>query len=70
VTAYLDTRAVASRIGVTADTVSSYRARGYLPQPDIMLGRSPGWLPETIEAWIAARPGKGAGAGRPRKASP
>jgi len=67
VTGYLDRSAVAGLIGVTPDTLSAYRSRGYLPEPDVMLGRSPGWLPATIERWIAARPGKGAGAGRPRK---
>ena len=65
VTAVLDIAAVAARIGATPATVRSYRTRGYLPAPDVILGQSPGWLPETVEAWIAGRPGKGAGAGRP-----
>ena len=26
-----------------------------------------GWLPETIDRWNAARPGRGVGGGRPRK---
>lgn len=65
---YLDTAQVAAMAKVTPATIRSYRSRGYLPEPDAQLGQSPGWAPETIAAWLAARPGKGAGAGRPRKA--
>jgi hypothetical protein len=45
------------------------------PEPDMVLGVSrpnAGWLPEReaeLRAWHAARPGQGAGGGRPRKAS-
>ena len=43
-------------------------ATGYhLPEPDALIGSTRGWLPETIDAWNAARPGRGSGGGRPRK---
>lgn len=64
---YLTIAEVARRANVRRATIDSYRRRGYLPAPDIVVGVSPGWLPETIDTWMAARPGKGAGAGRPRK---
>ena len=31
------------------------------------IGATRGWLPETIDRWNAARPGRGVGGGRPRK---
>lgn len=43
-------------------------AKGYnLPEPDALIGATRGWLPETIDRWNAARPGRGVGGGRPRK---
>ena len=38
-----------------------------LPEPDVLIGRTRGWLPETIDEWNARRPGRGVGGGRPRK---
>lgn len=64
---YLDIRQVAVLAGVSPATLRSYRSRGYLPKPDVMLGQSPGWSPETVDAWLRYRPGKGAGSGRPRR---
>jgi len=63
----LDMPAVARRLGIAPSTVRKYRSSGRLPAPDVMLGQSPGWAPATIDAWVTQRPGKGAGAGRPRK---
>lgn len=60
---YLSLKEVGERIGS-----SNPAARGYhLPEPDALIGSTRGWLPETIDAWNAARPGRGAGGGRPRK---
>lgn len=56
---------VAKRLGVT--TAAAAQARG-LPEPDVLVGTTRGWRPETIEAWIPTRPGRGVGGGRPRKA--
>lgn len=62
--ALLDSEAVAALLGIAVGSVARYRTRGTLPDPDVMLGRSPGWWPATILAWQAARPGR---TGRPRK---
>ncbi|MEV2277687.1 hypothetical protein AB0I72_19075 [Nocardiopsis sp. NPDC049922] len=40
---------------------------GDFPPPDRKYGRSPVWLPETIDQWVENRPGRGAGGGRPPK---
>ena len=62
---YLSRSEFAERIGVKMDSLSRYK----LPDPDVVIGVSgkrvtAGWLPETVDAWNSARPGKG---GRPRK---
>lgn len=50
---YLSRPEVAARIGVKKDTLNRYK----LPEPDAQIGaRQVGWLPETIDAWNAARP--------------
>lgn len=64
---------VGELLGVDVATVRRYRmadrARYGFPEPDGVLGRTPWWSRATIDAWVAARPGKGAGAGRPKKAA-
>lgn len=77
--AYLDLRAVAGRLGLSYETVRSYHTKaeahrrtgavrpGDLPPPDDTFGRSPVWREATIDQWLAGRPGRGAGGGRPRK---
>lgn len=57
---YLSRAEFAERIGVQSATLGRYK----LPEPDAMVGSARGWLPETVDAWNASRPGKGAGAGR------
>lgn len=62
---YLSRSEFAERIGVKMDTLSRYK----LPDPDVVIGASgkratAGWLTETVDAWNAARPGRG---GRPRR---
>lgn len=59
-TEYLGVKQVAERLGVTPGGLLNLR----LPEPDALIGRTRGWLPATIDAWNAARPGHG---GRPRK---
>lgn len=65
---YLDPAAFAAELGVKLPTLHSYKHRGLLPEPDDHFGQTPVWLPETVAAFKAARPGRGAGGGRPRKA--
>lgn len=64
---YLSLADIAERVGVEASTIRTYRSQGRLPEPDAMTGPTPGWLPETVDEWMAARPGRGVGGGRPRK---
>jgi hypothetical protein len=53
---YLSRTEVAQRIGVTPGALSRYK----LPEPDAVIGTVRGWRPDTIDAWQAARPGRGA----------
>lgn len=62
-TRYLSLTEVAARLGITTGALAGYK----LPEPDALTGRTRGWLPETIDQWNAARPGRGVGGGRPRK---
>ena len=74
---YLTIEDVARVIGVGVDSMRVYHQRaarnrraskprpGDLPPPDETFGRSPVWTESTISAWIDARPGRGAGGGRP-----
>lgn len=66
-TTYLTMTDIAARLGIEPGTVRKYRSSGRLPEPDIMLGATPGWLPATIDTWATSRPGRGVGGGRPRK---
>jgi hypothetical protein len=50
---------VASYLGVTVGTVSSYRGRGQMPAPDQTIGRTHVWRPARIIEWHQARPGRG-----------
>jgi predicted DNA-binding transcriptional regulator AlpA len=60
-TEYLGIKQVSERLGVA--NAASYD----LPEPDVTIGCTRGWLPETIDRWNAQRPGRGVGGGRPRK---
>ena len=44
---YLSVTDVAKRLGISTAAVSAYK----LPQPDATIGRTRGWLPETIDQW-------------------
>lgn len=57
---YLSLKEVAERLGVVPGTLT----RLTLPEPDVMVGRTRGWSPQTIETWNAARPGRGHRAGK------
>jgi hypothetical protein len=70
----LDTTGVGERLGIDAASVRRYsvadRSKYGFPEPDGHIGRSPWWWSDRIDEWAASRPGRGAGAGRPRKAAP
>lgn len=57
---------VAERLGITYGSACTYRARNDFPAPAMTVGRSSLWSPADVDAWHAARPGRGAGGGRPR----
>ena len=50
---------VATHLGVKPGTVTAYRARGQMPAPDGVLGRTPWWWSDTITEWHAERRGQG-----------
>lgn len=57
----LDAGLAAARAGVAERTWTAYVARKQAPPPDARDLRSgrPGWLPSTVDAWRAMRPGQG-----------
>lgn len=63
-TEYLGTAAVAERTGLAVATVRSYILKNLMPEADAIIttpsGPLRGWAPETIDAWLASRPGRGA----------
>mgnify|MGYP006349044509 CR=1 FL=1 len=64
---YLSSTDVADVVGLAIATVQAYYSRskrvdrwwpepgGDIPRPDVVVGRSPGWKRETIDAWIEER---------------
>jgi len=50
---------IADAAGVTKATIDSYRYRGYLPQPQVVRGRTPLWTRPVVHHWLASRPGPG-----------
>lgn len=65
----LGTADVAQILGVSVSTISSYASRGQMPaaSPCPCCGHAPTWARADVEVWVAARPGRGVGGGRPRK---
>ncbi|AGT12941.1 helix-turn-helix DNA-binding protein [Mycobacterium phage KayaCho] len=58
---YLSKTEVAERLGMKS--VRSLN-KVPLPEPDARIGGTVGWLPATIDAWHAERPGRGWWGGR------
>jgi predicted DNA-binding transcriptional regulator AlpA len=50
----LTTQEIAEILGVSRATISAYKARRQMPEPDRMFGRTPAWLVSTLKEW---RPG-------------
>lgn len=51
----LDINAVAARCGVRREWIEKLRGRGDMPDPDVVLGNTPGWLETTIDPWWQSR---------------
>jgi predicted DNA-binding transcriptional regulator AlpA len=56
---------VAAYLGVGVATVSAYRSRGQMPEPDQTIGRTHMWKPARIVAWHQERPRPGVGGRAP-----
>lgn len=53
---YLGVTEFAELAGLSRNTVKAYaKIPGRIPEPDALIGRVRGWLPETIEVWMAKR---------------
>jgi len=50
---------IAELLEVAPDTVAAYRYRGYLPEPQAMIGRTPVWARPIVRQWVGSRPGNG-----------
>lgn len=48
---YLTSKQIAELLGVSPKTISAYKARGQMPQPDKQYGRTPLWKYSTIKEW-------------------
>jgi len=48
---YLTSKQVAELLGVSPKTISAYKARGQMPEPDREYGRTPLWKHSTIQEW-------------------
>lgn len=57
---YLDAHEVADRVGLSHQRVRVLRSAGQMPEPDAVIGRAVGWLPETIDRWRSPRKTGGA----------
>jgi hypothetical protein len=46
---------LAARFRVCTKTIGRHVEQGLLPKPDFYVGRSPHWIPTTIDVWIATK---------------
>jgi hypothetical protein len=52
----LDKRGLARFLGLSIRSLDRANAFGLLPCPDLVVGRSPRWSPDTISKWLRTRP--------------
>jgi len=55
---------LAERLNISLRSLSRAIAAGVVPDPDLLIGRSPRWTGRTIEAWLRSKPvlpGRGRG---------
>jgi hypothetical protein len=43
-------------LGISVRSLDRANAVGLLPEPDLRVGRSPRWSPETVTRWLRTRP--------------
>lgn len=55
---YLAGPQIAERLNMSRSTIAGYRRRDKFPPPDATTDTLDGWLPQSIDAWNARRPGK------------
>jgi hypothetical protein len=75
----MDYRALSEYTGIAEPVLRKYLSvartnrsegepsRSDIPEPDLVIGRSPAWNQRTVDRWLAGRPGRGVGGGpKPR----
>jgi hypothetical protein len=55
-TSCLDKRGFAQFLRLSVRSLDRANALGLLPAPDLVVGRSPRWSPDTISRWLRTRP--------------
>lgn len=58
-TSMLTVEDIAAQASLSTSTVHSYRNRGYLSQPQALVGRTPLWSRPIVRWWLDNRPGGG-----------
>ena len=60
---YMGMNSIAIHTGLSVNTLKSYLRKDLLPAPDAVIespsGQIRGWTQETIDEWLASRPGRG-----------
>jgi predicted DNA-binding transcriptional regulator AlpA len=49
-------RGLARFLGLSVRSLDRASAMGLLPRPDLIVGRSPRWSPDTITKWLRTHP--------------
>jgi predicted DNA-binding transcriptional regulator AlpA len=56
---FVGRKEIAKHFRVTTRTVARWRSRGFLPSPDVQIGRVLRWRQSTIDTWEKERKGTG-----------
>jgi hypothetical protein len=56
VAACFDKSGLARYLGLSVRSLDRANAAGLLPAPDLVVGRSPRWSPQTVATWLRSRP--------------
>ncbi len=52
----VDKKGLARFLGFSVRSLDRAAAMGLLPRPDLTIGKSPRWSPDTIKKWLRTRP--------------